>query len=90
MPIIKSAEKQLRKSRTRRLRNRAAKSSVKTAIKKVRAGLEGRDREGAEKAFAHAVPLIDKAAGKGLIPKNAAARYKSRLARQLHALTRSS
>jgi small subunit ribosomal protein S20 len=37
-----------------------------------------------------ALPVIDKAAGKGFIHKNAAARYKSRLARQLHALSRSS
>ena len=90
MPIIKSAQKQLKKSRKRRLRNRAAKSSLKTAMKKVRAGLEGRDREAAEKALAEAVPLMDKAAGKGIIHKNAAARYKSRLARQVHALSRSS
>ena len=90
MPIIKSAQKQLRKSRQRRIRNRQAKSSLRTAIKKVRAGLEGRDRQAAERALAQAVPLMDKAAGKGLIHKNAAARHKSRLARQLHALSRSS
>jgi len=90
MPITKSAQKQLRISRKRRLRNRAAKSSLKTAMKKVRAGLEGRDREAAEKALAEAAPLMDKAAGKGIIHKNAAARYKSRLSRQVHALSRSS
>jgi len=90
MPITKSAQKQLRISRKRRLRNRAAKSNLKTAMKKVRAGLEGRDREAAEKALAEAAPLMDKAAGKGIIHKNAAARYKSRLSRQVHALSRSS
>ena len=90
MPITKSAQKQLRTSRKRRLRNRAAKSSLKTAMKKVRAGLEGRDREAAETALAEAAPLMDKAAGKGIIHKNAAARYKSRLSRQVHALSRSS
>jgi small subunit ribosomal protein S20 len=90
MPITISAQKQLRKSRERRLLNRQAKSSLKTAIKKVRTGLERQDREAAEKAFAQAVPLMDKAAVKGLIHKNAAARYKSRLARQLHALSRPS
>lgn len=90
MPITKSAQRQLKKSRERRRRNRPAKSSLRTAIKKVRVGLEGRDREAAEKAFAQAVPVVDKAASKGLIHKNAAARYKSRLARQLHALARSS
>ena len=90
MPITKSAQKQLKKSRERRLRNRAAKSSVRTAIKKVRAGLEGREREIAAQALSQAVPLIDKAAGKRFIHKNTAARYKSRLARQLHSLSRSS
>ncbi|HZY30167.1 MAG TPA: 30S ribosomal protein S20 [Candidatus Methylomirabilis sp.] len=90
MPITKSAQKQLRKSRERRLRNRRAKSTLKTAIKKVREGLEGHDREKAARAMEQAVPVIDKAAGKKFIHKNAAARYKSRLARQLHALSRSS
>ena len=90
MPITKSAQKQLRKSRERRLRNRRAKSTLKTAIKKVREGLEGVDREKAAQAMEQAVPVIDKAAGKGFIHKNAAARYKSRLAHQLHALSRSS
>ncbi|MBZ0168641.1 30S ribosomal protein S20 [Candidatus Methylomirabilis lanthanidiphila] len=86
MPIIKSALKAMRQSQKRRLRNRAAKSSLKTVIKKVRAGIEEGDRNAAEKAFAQAVPSIDKAASKGFIHKNAAARYKSRLARQLHAI----
>ncbi|MDE2058654.1 MAG: 30S ribosomal protein S20 [candidate division NC10 bacterium] len=86
MPITKSAQKQMRQSQKRRLRNRAAKSNLKTVIKKVRAGIEGHDRDAAEKAFMQAVPSIDRAAGKGFIHKNAAARYKSRLARQLHAI----
>lgn len=86
MPITKSAQKHMRQSLKRRLRNRAAKSSLKTVIKKVRAGIEGHDRSAAEKAFVHAVPFIDRAAAKGFIHKNAAARYKSRLSRQLQAL----
>jgi len=90
MPITKSAKKQLKKSLGRRVRNRAAKSRLRSAIKKVRTGLEGREREAAAQAFVQAVPLIDKAVGKGFIHKNTAARYKSRLARQLHALSQSS
>jgi small subunit ribosomal protein S20 len=88
MPIIKSARKQLRKSEKRRLRNRSAKSSLRTAMKKVRTALEGRDPEIAARALAEAVPLIDKAAAKGFIHANAGARYKSRLTRQLHALSK--
>jgi small subunit ribosomal protein S20 len=90
MPITKSAQKQLKKSRHRRLRNRQAKSTLKTAIKKAREGLERRDREAAGRALQQAFPVIDKAAGKGFIHKNAAARYKSRLARQLRTLSQSS
>ncbi len=88
MPIIKSAKKQLRKSEKRRLRNRSAKSSLRTAMKKVRTALDGRDRDVAARALAEAVPLIDKAAAKGFIHANAGARYKSRLTRQLHALSK--
>jgi small subunit ribosomal protein S20 len=90
MPITRSAEKQLRKSRERRLRNRAATRQLKTAIKRVRTGIEGRDEKTAAAAFVKAVPVIDRAAAKGFIHKNAAARYKSRLARQLRALARPS
>jgi small subunit ribosomal protein S20 len=86
MPITKSAQKHMRQSLKRRLRNRAAKSSLKTVIKKVRAGIEEGDRAAAEKAFIQAVPFIDRAASKGFIHKNAAARYKSRLAHQLQGL----
>jgi small subunit ribosomal protein S20 len=86
MPITKSAQKAMRQSQKRRLRNRAAKSSLKTVIKKVRVEIEERNRDTAEKAFIQAVPVIDRAAAKGFIHKNAAARYKSRLSRQLHDL----
>jgi small subunit ribosomal protein S20 len=88
MPITKSAKKQLRQSEKRRLRNRAAKSSLRTAVKKVRAALEGRDRDVAARALAEAIPLIDKAAAKGFIHDNAGARHKSRLTRQVHALSK--
>lgn len=88
MPITKSAEKQLRKSEKRRVRNRSAKSGLRTAMKKVRTALEGRNREVAAQALAEAVPLIDRAAAKGFIHANAGARYKSRLTRQLDALSK--
>ncbi len=89
MPITKSAKKQLRKSEKRRLRNRSAKSSLRTAMKKVRAALEGQSRDTAARALAEAIPLIDKASAKGFIHANAGARYKSRLTRQLHVLSKS-
>jgi small subunit ribosomal protein S20 len=63
---------------------------LRTAIKKVRVELARRNPEAAASALAKAIPVIDKAAAKGFIHKNAAARYKSRLARQVNALPRSS
>lgn len=86
MPRTKSALRQMRKSEKRRLQNRAARSTLRTAIKKVKAGLEERDAQRAELALLRAIPILDKAAARGIIHKNTAARYKSRLSRQLHTL----
>jgi len=90
MPITKSAMKRLRQNKARNLRNRAAKTNLRTAIKKVRAAIEGKDQSLAQSGLAQAVSVIDKAAGKGIIPKNTASRYKSRLSRRTNALMQSS
>jgi len=74
MPNIASAKKNMRKSRAAQARNRAQRSTLRTALKKARG-----DGATAEVA-AIAVTLLDRAARKGLIHKNAAARRKSRLA----------
>ena len=76
MPNIKSAQKNMRKARAATVRNRAQRSALRTALKKAAA-------EGAPEADRlRAVTLLDRAARKGLIHKNAAARRKSRLARR--------
>ena len=75
MPNIASAKKNMRKSRAATVRNRAQRSTLRTALKKARA--EGAAAEDVTKA----VSLLDRAARKGLIHKNAAARYKSRMAK---------
>ncbi|MDE6031393.1 MAG: 30S ribosomal protein S20 [Oscillospiraceae bacterium] len=76
MPNIKSAKKRVLVSRARTEANKAAKSTLRTAIKKARA-------EGADAAVVKAaVVTVDKAAGKGLIHKNKAARLKSQLAKK--------
>ncbi len=73
MPNIPSARKNMRKSRAANVRNRAQRSALRTALKKARA-------EGAGDAERlRAVQLLDRAARKGLIHRNTAARYKSRL-----------
>jgi small subunit ribosomal protein S20 len=75
MPNIASAKKNMRKSRAAQVRNRAQRSTLRTALKKARS--EGSTPE----AMATAVTLLDRAARKGLVHKNAAARRKSRMAK---------
>jgi small subunit ribosomal protein S20 len=75
MPNIASAKKNMRKSRAAQVRNRAQRSTLRTALKKARA------ENASPEAMATAVTLLDRAAGKGLVHKNAAARRKSRMAK---------
>lgn len=78
MPNIRSAKKDLRRSAKRRLRNQATKSMLKTLVKKARAAAGTDD---AQEALRVACKMLDKAAERGIIHKNQAARRKSRLAR---------
>jgi small subunit ribosomal protein S20 len=75
LPNIKSAKKDMRKSRVATIRNRAGRSALRTALKRASAA------EATEEQRRQAVVLLDRAARKGLIHKNAAARRKSRLAK---------
>ena len=75
MPNIASAKKNMRKSRAAQLRNRAQRSTLRTALKKARG-------DGAPASTTSAISALDRAARKGLIQKNAAARLKSQLARK--------
>ncbi|GBC92582.1 30S ribosomal protein S20 [bacterium HR15] len=79
MPNTKSAEKALRKSRERYLRNRSTKSAIKTYTRRVKELAERGDREGALAALRRAISLIDKAVKRGILHRNAGARRKSRL-----------
>ncbi len=85
MPRIRSAAKRMRQSRARALQNRAQRSRLRTALKKVRAAATAAE---AEKAYAAAVRLLDRAGRKRLIHPNAAARHKSRLAKLVAAKPR--
>ncbi|MGD2137937.1 MAG: 30S ribosomal protein S20 [Gammaproteobacteria bacterium] len=73
------AIKRARQAEHRRQRNASQRSSMRTSIKKVIAAIKAGDREAATRAYKEAVPVIDSAAGKGLIHANKAARHKSRL-----------
>ena len=75
----KSVEKRDRENAKRRLRNRAAKSTVRTAVKKFNAAVEAGDKVAAKEALDLSVKLLDSAAGKGVIHQNTASRKKSRM-----------
>jgi len=81
-----SALKQMRQSLKHRARNRKNLSQVKTQVKKLRAAIAKGDAEAARKTLSETVGEIDRAAKKGVIHDNAAARYKSRLSRKVNAL----
>jgi small subunit ribosomal protein S20 len=73
VPNLASAKKNMRKSRAAAIRNRAQKSALRTALRRASSG-------DAEERLT-AVKLLDRAARKGLIHRNAAARHKSKLAK---------
>ncbi|CUT04381.1 30S ribosomal protein S20 [Candidatus Chrysopegis kryptomonas] len=77
MPNLKSAERRLRKSERRRKRNRHYKSMMKTFIKKVK---NATTKEEAEAALKKVYSILDKLVVKGIIHKNRASSYKSKLA----------
>ena len=81
-----SALKQMRQSLKHRARNRKNLSQVKTQVKKLRAAIARGDAEAAKKSLGETVGEIDRAAKKGVIHDNAAARYKSLLSRKVNAL----
>ncbi|MDB4907611.1 MAG: ribosomal protein [Gemmatimonadetes bacterium] len=79
MPNIASAKKNMRKTRSATVRNRAQRSALRTALKKAKAA------ETTPEATMTAVQLLDRAARKGLLHRNAAARQKSKLAKRANA-----
>ena len=84
MANIKSAKKRILVNQTKADRNKANKSAVKTAIKKVRVAIEAKDQEAAKAALINATAVINKAASKGVYHKNNAARKISRLAKAVN------
>ena len=85
MANIKSAKKRILVNRTKAERNKAIKSGVKTAVKKVNAAIEANDKAAAAEALVAATATIDKATSKGVYHKNTASRSKSSLAKRLNA-----
>ncbi len=83
MANTRSAEKRIRQTERRTLRNKMLKSQVRTAIRRFREAVAGGAGEQVQAFFQKAVSMVDKAAKKGVIHPNEANRRKSRLAREL-------
>ena len=85
MPNIKSSERSVKTDAERRARNVALKSSVKTSVRKVSDAVAANKTEVAKELLSKASSTIDRAATKGVLHKNTAARKKSRLAKKINA-----
>lgn len=79
-----SSEKRNRQRINRTLRNRAIKSAVRTHVKNVREAVVAKDAKTAQTALTAATAALDKAVGKGALPKKTASRTVSRLASAVH------
>ena len=83
----KSAEKRVRQNVKRNEINRSNRSKLRTQIKKLRSALVATDKKQSDELLNPTVSLIDKAVNKGLIHRNTAARYKSRLTKHVSELS---
>lgn len=86
MANIKSAKKRILVAEARHARNKAMKSRVKTAMKKVDAAVAAKDADAAKAALLTASSVIDKAARKGVYHKNNASRKISRLSKAVNGI----
>ena len=87
MAIHQSAIKRAKQNEVRNLRNKSNRTRVKGVTKQVRAAIAEGSSETAQAALATAIPIIDKAAQKGVIHRNTASRKISKLTRQVNALS---
>lgn len=81
------AAKRNRQRIRRQTQNRHFKSTMRTHIKRVRAAIATKDSGAAKEALTHAVPIIDRCAQKGVIPRKRASRFISRLTCAVNSLT---
>ena len=78
-----SALKAHRQNVVRREHNRQLRSRLRSALRDIRAAIDSGDPKEVKDALRNTISLVDKMAGKGVIHRNAAARYKSRLAKRV-------
>ena len=86
MPNIKSAKKRVLVAEAKAAQNKAAKSALKTELKKFEAAVAGGNRSEADVAYKVAVKAVDKAAARGLLHRNNAANKKSKMTLKLSKL----
>ncbi len=86
MPIIKSAKKALRQNKKRKTKNLRVKNKMKGQIKKIKSFVGNGKKKDAQENLDRGYKAIDKAAKKGIIKKNTAARKKSKLAKAINRL----
>lgn len=84
MPNVKSAEKRVRTNQKRMIRNRAVRSELRTAIRRVNEAIQAGEMDQAQVKTHLAVSVIGQTARKGVIHKNKAARLQSRLRRRFN------
>jgi small subunit ribosomal protein S20 len=84
--VHKSTEKRMRQNEVRRMRNRHVKTSVKTMVRRVRELVQAKDETKAKEVLARVIPLIDKAANKGVIHWRNRSRKISRLTRLVNGI----
>ena len=82
-----SAKKRIRQNAKKRLHNKAIRSAIATQVKKLHAAIASGNTEQSRAHLTQTVIVLDKAASKGLIHKNAASRSKSRLTRKVNAIS---
>lgn len=86
MPNHKSAEKRVRQTAKRNEVNTRNRSKLRTQIKKLRAALASGDKKQSQELLQPTISLIDKSVNKGVLHRNTAARYKSRLTSHVNEL----
>ena len=86
LPNIKSAKKRVLVSKSKAMQNKAAKSALKTDLKKFEAAVADGSRSEADAAYKTAVKTVDKAVSKGLLHRNNAANKKSKMTLKLNKL----
>ncbi len=86
MANTKSAAKNIRKSQRRREINKARVSTLRSQIKKLRTRVQEKDAAAASQELKKTISVIDRSIRKGVLHKNTAARYKSRLTKSVRGL----